>query len=114
MKVGLPVGLRSAVKHCGSTFIIISIITVIVWALIWTIAEASPERELVRVGHEVKAGETLDTITRFYLPPDREFLEFREGIYQLNYERVFEGRGSYEVHEKDYLIIQFWAVIDYD
>lgn len=65
-------------------------------------------KELVCVSHTVQSGETLDSVAHKYITADREFKEFREGIYELNYEEVFKGRPPYEVHTGDLLQINYW------
>jgi hypothetical protein len=113
---GIPVGFRKRVEG-GPMFKTIVVLLLVYTLLVVTstlaFANDAPQRELVKVIHIVKSGETLDEIARFYLPPDREFKEFREGIYELNYDKL-KDRPVYEVRKGDYLNIQFWAVISYD
>jgi len=70
-------------------------------------------KEFTTVAYTVSAGDTMDSIAQTYLPPDRgdseqAFEEFKEGIFEYNYERVFVNRLPYEVHEGDCLYITFW------
>lgn len=62
------------------------------------------------VAYTVSEGDTLDIIARKYLPADRgdsdrAFAEFKEGIYEYNYEMVFIHRLPYEVREGDCILI---------
>lgn len=70
-------------------------------------------RELKTFEYTVVAGDTIDTIARSYLPAgwgesSQAFAEFREGIFEYNFERIFFDRKSYEVREGDCLKILFW------
>jgi hypothetical protein len=70
-------------------------------------------KEYTTVVYTVVAGDTMDSIAQTYLPPDRgdswqAFLEFREGIFEYNFDRVFSHRKPYEVREGDCLLITFW------
>ena len=70
-------------------------------------------QEPVTLEYTVVAGDTLDTIAKSYLPSSwgeshQAFAEFREGIFEYNYDRVFVDRNSYEVREGDCLLILFW------
>jgi len=70
-------------------------------------------KEYTTVVYTVVAGDTLDSIAQTYLPPDRgtswqAFAEFKEGIYEYNFDKVFVHRTPYEVHVGDYLLITFW------
>ena len=69
--------------------------------------------ELVTVVYSVVAGDTMDSIAHSYLPEDRgnssrAYAEFKEGIFEYNFDRVFIDRAPYEVHAGDYLLITFW------
>jgi hypothetical protein len=113
---GIPVGFRKRVEG-GPMFKTIVVLLLVYTLLVVTstlaFANDAPQRELVKVIHIVKSGETLDEIANFYLPPDREFKEFREGIYELNYDKL-KDRPVYEVRKGDFLDIQFWAILSYD
>ena len=65
------------------------------------------------LAYTVSESDTLDIIARKYLPAnsvgsDRAFAEFKEGIYEYNYEMVFIHRLPYEVREGDRLLIALW------
>lgn len=65
------------------------------------------------VVYHVGAGDTLDNIAQRYLPSDRgpswrAFAEFKEGIFEYNYDQVFIHRRPYDVREGDRLLITFW------
>jgi hypothetical protein len=70
-------------------------------------------QEPVTMEYTVVAGDTLDSIAKSYLPSSwgdshHAFAEFREGIFEYNFERVFVDRKPYEVREGDCLLILFW------
>ena len=70
-------------------------------------------KKFTTVSYTVSAGDTMDSIAQTYLPSDRgdserAFKEFKEGIFEYNYERVFVHRPPYEVREGDCLYITFW------
>jgi hypothetical protein len=70
-------------------------------------------KELTTVEYTVVAGDTMDNIARQFLPTERgdsykAFAEFREGIFEYNFNRVFYDREPYEVKEGDTLLIVFW------
>lgn len=70
-------------------------------------------KEFTTIVHIVAASDTLDTIAQAYLPSDRgdshqAFAEFKEGIFEYNYDRIFVNRKPYEVHTGDRLLITFW------
>lgn len=76
-------------------------------------AQQGHRLEMVTVHHTVRQGETLWTIGERYIMPDRQMLEFIEGIYELNYDKVFAGReknGSPKksVYPGDELEIHYW------
>jgi len=69
--------------------------------------------EYTTVAYTVGASDTLDSIAQTYLPPDRgnswqAFAEFKEGIFEYNFDRVFIHRQPYEVRTGDSLLITFW------
>ena len=70
-------------------------------------------KEYTMVVYTVGAGDTLDSIAQTYLPPDRgnswqASAEFKEGIFEYNFDRVFIHRQPYEVRTGDSLLITFW------
>jgi len=70
-------------------------------------------KEYTTVVYTVGAGDMLDSIAQTYLPLDRgnswqAFAEFKEGIFEYNFDRVFINRKPYEVHVGDCLLITFW------
>ncbi|MBP2657841.1 MAG: hypothetical protein H6Q69_873 [Firmicutes bacterium] len=70
-------------------------------------------KEYTTVSYTVVAGDTMDSIAHSYLPPDRgkswrAFAEFKEGIFEYNFDRVFTDREPYEVRVGDCLLITFW------
>ena len=70
-------------------------------------------KEYTTVVYIVGAGDTMDSIAQTYLPSDRgnswqAFVEFKEGIFEYNYDRVFTQRKPYEVRVGDRLLITFW------
>ena len=77
--------------------------------------EQNVKKELVVVTHVVSKGETLWTIAEKYITPDRYMPEFIEGIYELNYDRVFverekNGAPRKGVYPGDRLEIRYWQV----
>ena len=65
------------------------------------------------VVYTVGYGDTLNSIAQTYLPTDRgnswqAFAEFKEGIFEYNFDRVFSQRKPYEVRVGDCLLITFW------
>ena len=75
---------------------------------------AEQPKQLVQITHIVATGETLHGIAEQYCPPDRYILEFREGIYELNYDTVFhprelQGVAKMTVFPGDRLQINFWV-----
>ena len=70
-------------------------------------------KEMVTVVHVVKQGESLWSIGAKYITHDRQMLEFMEGIYELNYDRVFaerekKGASKKSVYVGDELEIHYW------
>lgn len=70
-------------------------------------------KEYTMVSYTVVTGDTMDSIARTYLPPDRgkswrAFAEFKEGIFEYNFDKVFIHRKPYEVRVGDCLLITFW------
>lgn len=70
-------------------------------------------KEYTTVDYTVGAGDTMDSIAQTYLPPDRghsrrAFAEFKEGIFEYNFDRVFIYRKPYAVQPGDHLLITFW------
>lgn len=70
-------------------------------------------KDMVVVTHVVTKGETLWTIAEKYITPDRYMPEFVEGIYELNYDRVFverekNGYPRKSVYPGDRLEIRYW------
>ena len=83
--------------------------------IVATLMSCSPAeaKEYTTVVYTVVAGDTMDSIAQTYLPQDRgnswqAFAEFREGIFEYNFDRVFIYRQPYEVHVGDCLLITFW------
>lgn len=71
------------------------------------------EKELIIVTHLVSTGETLWTVAEQYITPDRYMPEFLEGIYELNYDKVFDKREKagvprMSVYPGDRLEIRYW------
>lgn len=71
------------------------------------------EKEVVIVTHVISTGETLWMVAEKYIPPDRYMPEFLEGIYELNYDRVFDKREKagvprMSVYPGDRLEIRYW------
>ena len=67
-------------------------------------------QEATIIEYTVGIGDTLDTIAREFLPhswgdSNQAFAEFREGIFEYNFDRIFWGRKPYEVREGDCLLI---------
>lgn len=90
------------------TFLLVSVMV-----LVAGMAKQEHRLEMVTVHHTVRQGETLWTIGERYITPDRQMLEFIEGIYELNYDKVFAGReknGSPKksVYPGDELEIHYW------
>lgn len=86
-----------------------------------SVASASPtgttSLKLVTEVYTVAQGDSLDTITTQYMEKatessPREFKEFREGIYELNFDSVFKGREKYAVEVGDKLTINYWVTSD--
>ena len=65
-------------------------------------------KELHTIHHQVAANETLDSIAIQYMTADRYFPEFREGIVENNYDRMFVSRAVKEVRPGDELEINIW------
>ena len=70
--------------------------------------------EYTTVVYTVGAGDTLDSIAQTYLPTDRgnswqAFAEFKEGIFEYNFDKVFIHRKPYEVRVGDCLLITLWT-----
>lgn len=65
-------------------------------------------KELHTIHHQVAANETLDSIAMQYITTDRYFPEFREGIVENNYDRIFVSRVVKEVQPGDELEINVW------
>jgi len=82
-------------------------------AVILASCDPAEAKEFTTVVHTVGAGDTMDSIAQAYLPSDRgdshqAFAEFKEGIFEYNYDRVFTNRKPYEVRVGDELLITFW------
>ena len=80
-----------------------------------TLMSCSPieAKEYTTVTYTVGVGDTLDSIAQTYLPADRgnswkAFAEFKEGIFEYNFDKVFIYRKPYEVHIGDCLLITYW------
>lgn len=112
-----------------ATIAILVMIFFISFCLAYAFAFAAPanekehptggQKELVQLGHFVQKGETLDDIAKLYCPPEQAkhakgLAEFKEGIYEYNYEKVFYARPKYEVRPGDFLTICLFVVVDYD
>lgn len=86
---------------------------VLIMAFVLGMGEQGKKLELVTVQHTVRQGETLWDIGEKYITPDRYMPEFVEGIYELNYDRVFvkrekNGAPRRSVYPGDVLEIHFW------
>ncbi len=82
-------------------------------AVLLTGCNPAEAKEFTTVVHTVGAGETMDSIAQAYLPSDRgdspqAFAEFKEGIFEYNFDSVFINRKPYEVCIGDKLLITFW------
>ncbi len=82
-------------------------------AVLLTGCNPAEAKEFTTVVHIVGAGDTLDSIAQAYLPSDRgdsqqAFAEFKEGIFEYNFDSVFLNRKPYEVRIGDKLLITFW------
>ena len=70
--------------------------------------EAAPKWVLIHDVHNVVEGESIDSIAQVYMEKNtygpREFVEFREGIIELN-----DLRGRTEVHPGQKLKINYWV-----
>jgi len=71
-------------------------------------------KEFTTVVYIVGVGDTMSSIAQTYLPPDRgnsrqALAEFKEGIFEYNYDKVFFNRKPYEVHVGDCLLITSWT-----
>ena len=71
-------------------------------------------KEFTTVVYIVGGGDTMNSIAQTYLPPDRgssrqALAEFKEGIFEYNYDKVFFNRKPYEVHVGDCLFITSWT-----
>lgn len=69
--------------------------------------------QMVTVSHTVHRNETLWEIGERYITPGRYMPEFIEGIYELNYDRVFAERERHgaprkSVYPGDVLEIHYW------
>ena len=83
-------------------------------AVLLTSCNPAEAKEFTTVVHVVSASDTMDSIAQTYLPPNRgdshqAFAEFKEGIFEYNFDRVFVNRQPYEVHPGDQLLITFWT-----
>ena len=75
-------------------------------AVLLTSCNPAEAKEFTTVVHTVDVGDTLESISQTYLPADRgdsqkAFAEFKEGIFEYNFDRVFINRQPYEVHVGD-------------
>lgn len=82
-------------------------------ALLLTGCTPAEAKQFTTVVHTVTVNDTMDSIAQAYLPSDRgnshqAFAEFKEGIFEYNYDRVFVNRKPYEIHVGDELLITFW------
>jgi hypothetical protein len=77
--------------------------------------EAAMLDKPIDTNYEVKAGDTLDSITQNFITEERSFLEFREGIIEMNYDNIFESRiesgKCYVVYPGDILKIHHRKVL---
>lgn len=88
------------------------LIQVIITVLL-TVCNPAEAKEFTTVTHIVGVNDTMDSISQTYLPSDRgashkAFAEFKEGIFEYNYDRVFTNRKPYEVRIGDQLLITYW------
>lgn len=82
-------------------------------AVLLTGCNVGEAKEFTTVVHVVDASDTMDSIAQAYLPSDRgdshqAFAEFKEGIFEYNYDCVFINRQPYEVRVGDRLLVTFW------
>ena len=82
-------------------------------AVLLTSCNPAEAKTFTTVVHIVGEGDTMDSIAQAYLPSDRgnshkAFAEFKEGIFEYNYDHVFINRKPYEVRVGDQLLITFW------
>ena len=82
-------------------------------AVLLTGCEPAQAKQFTTVVHIVGPDDTMDSIAQAYLPSDRgdshqAFAEFKDGIFEYNYDSVFSNRKPYEVREGDHLLITFW------
>jgi hypothetical protein len=60
--------------------------------------------------HVVQNNETLDDIANMYMSDNVQFAEFKEGIIEINYDKVFKGRIPRDkVVNGDILQINHWV-----
>ncbi|SDD39389.1 LysM peptidoglycan-binding domain-containing protein [Sporomusa acidovorans] len=71
-----------------------------------------PKGHLVSEFYIVKSGDTLDEIASKFIAKSsvrRDIREFREGIIELNYDKVFKDRYPYgTIYAGDHLQINYW------
>lgn len=77
-----------------------------------TYGSAEPQCRLVSEVYTVRAGDTLDEISYKYMaksPVTRDIREFREGVIELNWDRIFKDRYPHGIiYPGDMLQINYW------
>lgn len=94
------------------------VLILFLFAMLLCLPRTEAAVEKITLGHIVQKGDTLDSIAKKYIKPElannpKAVAEFKEGIYELNYEDL-RGRPRYQVKEGDFLRINIFAEIDYD
>ncbi len=90
-------------------------LAVLIWMAIVlaTYGSAEPQGRLVSEVYTVRAGDTLDAISYKYMAKSsvpRDVREFREGVIELNWDRVFRNRYPYGlIYPGDKLVINYWV-----
>jgi len=87
----------------------LKIVLFIVFILSFSVSICSANWVLYSEVHEVTSEETLNDIVNEYISDNCRPQEFKEGIIEINYDKIFKERKTKEVKKGDVLQINYWV-----